>query len=61
MWLKRHHTTGHTAVACFAVEQGQHGLVTPVHTVKVTDGQSTGIGQLRVMKTSKNLHKWCET
>ena len=56
MGLKRHHAAGHATVAGFVVQQGQHGLVAAVHTVKVADGQGAGRGQRGVVKTSENLH-----
>jgi hypothetical protein len=43
-------------VGRFASEQGQHGLVTAVHTIEVADGQGAGVGQLGVVETAKNLH-----
>jgi hypothetical protein len=30
--------------------------VTPVHAVKVADGQGAGSSQIRVMKSAENLH-----
>jgi hypothetical protein len=56
MRLKRHHATGHAAVTCLIDQQSQHGLMATVHAVKVANGQGASLGQLRVMKTSKNLH-----
>jgi hypothetical protein len=38
-------------------QQGQHGLVAAMYAVKVTNRQGARLGQLGVMKTSKNLHK----
>jgi hypothetical protein len=54
--LKRHHATGHAAVARLIFKQGQHGLVATVHAVKVANGQGASLGQLGVLKTSENLH-----
>ena len=45
--LKRHDTTGHAAVAGFVLQQGQHGLVAAVHTVKVANGERAARGQAR--------------
>ena len=39
MGLERHHAAGHAAVARFVDQQGDHGLVAPVHTVEVADGE----------------------
>jgi hypothetical protein len=44
------------AVPRFTLEQSQHGLVTAVHPIKVADGQSTSLGLVGVVKTSKNSH-----
>jgi hypothetical protein len=57
--FKRHHATGHAAVACLIFKQGQHGLVATVYAVKITNRQSASFGQLRMLKTSENLHKRC--
>jgi hypothetical protein len=37
-------------------QQCQHGLMTPVHAVKVADGERASLGQPGVMKTAKDLH-----
>jgi hypothetical protein len=44
-------------VAGFAVEQGQHGLVAPVDTVKVANGERTA-GQVgwQCVEAAKNFH-----
>ena len=57
MRLKSHHAAGHATVLGLGTQQGQHGLVPPVHTVKIADGQGTGLGQAGVVKTAKNLHR----
>jgi hypothetical protein len=54
--LESHDATGHTPVACLVVQQCQHGLMTPMHTVKVANGQGACLGQLRVLKTSEDAH-----
>jgi hypothetical protein len=35
--FKRHHATGHAAVACLIFKQGQHGLVATMYAVKITN------------------------
>jgi hypothetical protein len=42
MRLEGQHAGRQPAVAGFIGQQGQHGLVAPVHAVKVADGQRTG-------------------
>jgi hypothetical protein len=43
-------------VGGLAVQQGQHGLVAPVHTVEIANGQGAGAGDAWVVKAAKNLH-----
>ena len=54
--LKGQHATGHAALLRLAAQQGQHGLVAPVHAVKVADGEGAGRGQPWVVEAAKNLH-----
>jgi hypothetical protein len=54
--LERHDTTGHAALARFADQQGEHGLVPTVHAIEVADGQRTCAGDFGVVKAAKNLH-----
>jgi hypothetical protein len=56
MRLEGHDATGYTTVTRFAVEQCQHGLVTAVHTIKITNGYSAGLGELGTVETSVNTH-----
>jgi hypothetical protein len=39
-----------------ASQQCQHGLVTPVHTVKIADRKSARLIQTRVLEASKKHH-----
>ena len=55
--LEGHHAAGHFAVLGLTVEQRQHGLMTPVDTVKVADGQRASVGDVGMVKTAKNLHE----
>ena len=54
--LKRHDTAGHAALARFADQQGEHGLVAAVHAIEIADGQRTRAGEFGVVKAAKNLH-----
>jgi hypothetical protein len=56
MRLECHGATGYAALLGFAAQQCQHGLVAAVHAVEVADGQRAGTGDVRVVKTAKNLH-----
>ena len=56
--LERQHAAFHAPVCSLAVQQGQHGLVAPVHTIEIADGQRTGIGNARVVESAKDLHRF---
>jgi len=56
--LERQHAAFHPPVRGLAVEQGQHGLVAPVHAIEIADGQRTGIGNARVVEAAKDLHRF---
>jgi hypothetical protein len=59
MGLKRQHAAGHPAVLSFTVEQRQHGLMAPVHTVKVANRQRAGVGcEPRMVVAAKDLMKF---
>ena len=57
MRFKGEHTTGQATLACFVTQQGQHRLVTPVHAIKVADGQRAGSSNARMFKTAKHFHE----
>jgi hypothetical protein len=42
MGLEGQHAAWHPALLRFAAQQRQHGLVAPVHTVEIADGQRAG-------------------
>jgi hypothetical protein len=56
MRLKSHHATGHPTVTGLRVQKRQHGLMTPMNTIEVTNGQSARLGQIGVVKSFEYSH-----
>ena len=56
MGLKCQHAAGQVPVLGFRAQQGQHGLVTTVNTIKVANGQGTVRKTLLRLKAVKNAH-----
>jgi hypothetical protein len=56
MRLKGQDATGHTTLLGLASEQCQHGLVAPVHAVKIADRKGARLIQARVLETTKKHH-----
>ena len=54
--LEGHHATGHAAMRRFTAQQGQHGLVAPVHAIEIANGQGAGRSQAGVVEAAKYLH-----
>src|SRR6218665_117329 len=45
-------------VRSLVVEQGQHGLVAPVHAIEVAYGQRTGASDARVVESTEDFHRF---
>ena len=56
MGFKGQHAARHAALLGLALEQRQHGLVAPVHAVKIADRQGAGRGHVGMVETAENLH-----
>jgi hypothetical protein len=56
MRLEGENATGHAALLGFTPEQRQHGLMAPMHAIKITDRKGTSLIQARVLETAKKLH-----
>jgi hypothetical protein len=44
-------------MACFVVQQSEHGLVTPMHAIEIANGQGASRCDVRVVEAAKNLHR----
>ena len=56
MGLEGQHAGGHATLGSFSRQQGQHGLVTPVNTIEIADGDGAGRFSPWMVEASKNLH-----
>jgi hypothetical protein len=54
--LEGHGAAGNAALGRLGLEQAQHGLMSPVYTIKIANGHSAGRSQAGMIDAAENLH-----